>query len=1146
MHLLTKFSLKNAFVVFLAIILIVTGGIYSGSGIKEESMPNISIPIVTIYTVYPGASPKDVAEGVTRPIQKAIASVNGISDVKGISNENVSIVVAQFDYSADIEKGEKSISDAINKVALPSNSQKPNVAKITMGSFPVMTFSIESTKPVEELSDIITNKIEPELSGVSGVENVDIKGINDSYIYIKLDEAKLKANNLTLQTVENYINAENISYPIGQTEINNSELSIRVSNKLKTIEELKSIPLIIAPDTSKIFGDSLKNLGTAIGTIGKSVGELAGGMAASNKALGTLIANNTQSIALLTVIQQQEGIIMTKQSVLSSMSSTTEEKQAAASAITTANAVIQSASSSLQQLLNAQAEIQKKMSTSSTNSSSTSSSASSSKVNASIKVITLKDVATITSSTEDATYYARSNFKNGMVINIYKSDDANLVQLANSLKSKISQLSTTYSDIKFNTIDDTSVSVTESVQGMMNEGLLGALFAMVVIALFLRNVKSTIIAIVSIPLSVLITLIMLPRLGITLNIMSLGGIAVAVGRIVDDSIVVIENIYRHLSVKSSGEIDKSKLIETATHEVGSAITSSTITTVAVFLPLSFISGLIGRVFIPFAYTVVISIVASLIVALTVVPIMSRAMLTSKNIKHVEKEGILTIAYKRLLTIVLKRKLVVLLICTVVLIASLGLLKKIGVQFMPSSNSNIVNVKLTMPVGTSSDATNSEATRFENYLKTRSDIEFVTSIVGDTSSSSKSVLSNQSSNIGSFIVVFKKDAELESAMSELRNEAGTYNKPGESMTVTPQSVTGTQTDNIEVVVRGNSFDDISTAASKITSALKTLDSISNITNNVSDKRPEISISLNTIKAAQKGVLPATAASLLRSYLSYSEITTLDDANSSTVLIGFDNSSLDTVDKIKNLKIESSDGTLKISDIADVVETTGPASISELNGEQYASVSADIKISDTNKVSKDAIALIENIKSTLPDGVTYEITGSNKNITDGFSQMGMAMAIAVALVYIVMVITFGEGKTPFAILFSLPFAGTGAIAALYIAKQPLTVSGMIGILMLIGIVVTNAIVLLDRVKKNEKDGMDVTSALIEAGSVRLRPILMTAISTVMALIPLALGISHGTLISQGLGIAVIGGLVFSTILTLIIVPVMYSLLNWKSKS
>jgi HAE1 family hydrophobic/amphiphilic exporter-1 len=1119
--------MKNTFVVLLAVIMIAVGGIYSAKSIKMEAMPNINIPVITTFTVYPGAAPQDVANDISAPLQKAISSIQGIKDVKTTSNENFSILISEFDYSADLDKAKKAIEDAIAKVKLPDSAQKPVTSRVSIGGFPIMTYSIESTKDINELSKFVNSRLTADLSGISGVSSIDVQGIRNSNTYIKLDAEKLKANNITLTDVQNAINANNISFPIGSTSIDDKNLTIRVSRKLKSIDDLKSVPILVIPNTTKLMGDSLSQIGAGLGTISKTMGSM-----------GEMIGGNTQAIGILSMIQQSEGTILAQQGVLANPAATMADKMKAQTIISQSSVALQNLGTSLQQVLTAQAA--KGEALSSISKGSSQAAAPEIKIN----TVFLKDVATIETAKEDVKFFTKSNYKEGLIFNVYKNEDANTVQVAADVQAKVDSLMKENKDIKFNKITDSSISVKSSVNGMMREGVTGAIFAMIVIALFLRDIKSTIISIISIPLSILIALILLPRFGITLNTMSLGGIAVAVGRIVDDSIVVIENIYRRFGLNTDTNMDKAQLIEEATHEVGSAITASTITTVAVFLPLSFISGIIGKVFIPFAFTVVISIIASLLVALTIVPAMSKYMLLNKNFKHVEKEGLLARNYKKVLAAALKHRVIVVLSSIGIFAISILMVTRIGVQFMPTDTNNIISAKLTMPVGTSAEGTNKEALKFEDYLRNRTDIESVASTIGDTSGSGN-IFSAQSSNQGSFIIVLKDKVDKVKALDEIRIKTKEFDKANENITVNAQTVTGNQPDNLEVILNGDNIDNIAKAANLITNKIKNMDGLNNVTNNLSEKKAEISISVDSNKAAAKGISPIMAAGIVRSYLGFNKITTIDDGNNVDVLLGYQAKDLSSVDKVKNLEIQGMGDVVKIGEIADVTINEGPASILSLNGKQYASVVGEIKGTNTKKITNNAQAEIDSIKASLPEGVTYTLQGSNKSIDDGFSQMYMAMAVAIALVYVVMVLTFGEPVTPFAILFSLPFAAVGAIGALFIVGQPLTVSGMIGMLMLIGIVVTNAIVLLDRVKTNRKFGMNIEDSLLEAGSVRLRPIFMTAIATVMALIPLALGFSEGSLISQGLGIVVIGGLVVSTLLTLILVPVVYSMLNGYRK-
>ncbi len=1015
MKIFTKFSMKNAFVVLLAVIMIAVGGIYSSMNIKKESMPNINIPVITTITVYPGAAPEDVAEGVTNPIQKSISGIQGIKDVKTISNDNISIIVTEFNYSADLEKAKNNIIDAVNKITLPDGAQKPVTSRISFGSFPIMTYSIESSKNIDELSDFVNSKLTSDLSGIKGVSSVDVQGIQNKNLYIKLNEQKLRENGLTLQDVQTAVNSNNVSFPIGSTNIDEKSLTIRVSKKINSLDDIKNIPIVIMP-----------------------------------KAAG-------------------QGM----------------------------------------------------------------------------KVVLINDIATVEYSSETGSLFTKSNFKDGLLLNVYKTDDGNTIQVSKDVHDKIDDLTKANKDIKFNKIYDSSDSIKESVNGMVKEGVIGALFAMIVIALFLRDIKSTVISIISIPLSILIALILMPRFGITLNTMSLGGIAVAVGRIVDDSIVVIENIYRRFNLANVPDEEKDALIQEATHEVGSAITASTLTTIAVFAPLSFISGIIGKIFFPFAITVVICIISSLFVALTIVPVMSKYMLKNNKVKHEKKESVILLTYKKVLESALNHRVIVLLSSLAIFALSILMAGKIGVQFMPTDTNNIINAKLTMPAGTSATVTNNEALKFEDYLRKRTDIKSVTSSIGDTSNTGGLKIMTQGSNEGSFIIVLKDNAKKSKALDEITLKAKEFIKGTEYLLVTAQSVTGNQSDNLEVIVKGPDTQSISTAADLITNKIKDLNGLKNVKNNLSEKKSEISIAVDSNKAAANGINPLIAAGMVRSYLGFNKVTTINDGNYVNVMLGFQPKDLSSVEKVKDLEIQGMAGVIKISDIADVKIIEGPTSILTLDGKQYASVVGDIQGNDTAKTSSNAEKEIKKIKGSFPKDVTYEIGGSSKEINDSFSQMFIAMFVAIALVYIVMVITFGEGKTPFAILFSLPFAAVGAIGALFIVNKPLSVSGLIGMLMLIGIVVTNAIVLLDRVKTNQKLGMNIKDALLEAGSVRLRPIFMTAIATVMALLPLALGLSSGSLVSQSLGIVVIGGLTVSTLLTLILIPVIYSILNGYRK-
>lgn len=1154
---LTQFALKNSFVIILLIFMLVAGGIYSAGNMQMEAMPNISIPVITISTLYPGASPEDVNSKISEPMQKSLSGIQGVSSIKTISNQNISFVVMEFDYSTDLDKAEKQVQDAVNKVSLPDGAKQPSVNRISFGSFPIMTYTMQSNLNTDQLSDFINNKLQPKLSGVSGVSGVDVQGNNVKQILIKLNNDQLRADNLTIQNVQQALAANNITMPAGQIDVGSQTLNVNIDNGLHTVNDLKSIPLIVVPSSGQAVGaamgqvaQGMNQLGSAVGQIGGAVGELGqsvGQIGQSVGQLGGMVGGNLQALAMLNVIQKSEAAILSQQAVLASPGSSMADKAKAQTVITQAQATMQGAQAELDSLLSTQMAKAKDMSAAKPAQSLSPAApkstavpevpkASASSASAGIKVVFLKDVANITLADAPVSLYARNNGKQAVVLNIYKTDDANTVTVAKDVQDTLNTLAQANPQVHFTKISDSSGVVKTSVNGMLHEGLLGALFAILVIALFLRDLRATVIAVISIPLSILITLIVLPQFGFTLNTMTLGGIAVAIGRIVDDSIVVIENIYRNLQ---RGEYKGVDLIKKASAEVASAITSSTITTVAVFVPLGMVSGIVGRIFVPFAYTVVISILASLLVALTVVPVMSKYMILRRKTRRSHQEGRIVKVYRQVLHTALNHKFTVLLLAAVLMAGSVVMVKQVGVQFLPSDTTSILQGSLTMPPGTSLSKTNENALQFEKYLESDSNVKNVVAVIGNNTGSTSVPGAMQEDNQGSFTIVLKDGTNKAQAAQAIMNKAKELQTGGATLVVESQSSTG-QKDSFELTVNGDTIDDITNASNIIMQELSKDKDLINLNSNLAQKKPQIVVNIDGNKAGQNGLTPVTAAALVRSVLGDNYVMTLQNGNQDTdVVMGYSSDDINSVDKVGSIEIDGANGPVQLKDIANIKEVNGAVSIAELNGNQYASITADISGSDTQKASTHALNMVNSIKDKLPKDITYSLSGSTKDIQQGFSQMGIAMLAAVLLVYIVMVVAFGEGFTPLAILFSLPFAGVGAMIALFITRQPLTMSGLIGMLMLIGIVVTNAIVLLDRVKTNRSRGMAVNEALAEAGSVRLRPIFMTAIATVMATLPLALGFSEGTIMSQGLGIVVIGGLTLSTILTLVIVPVMYGL-------
>lgn len=1165
MSIFTRFSLKNILVIFLMIAMLVAGGVYSAGSIQTEMMPNIQFPFIYVITVYPGAAPDEIAESISRPIQKAVSGVQGINKVESVSNENLSMVMVSFNFSKDMEKAEREVQDAVNKVTVPEKAQKPSVMRIGYGSIPVIGYAVSAgNKSEDELSKLMNDKVQPSISGIKGVGGVGVEGLYDKNVFIKLDEKKLKDNGLTSQDVQQALSANDLSFPMGTVDISGKSMPLRVSRKITSLNDIKSIPVIVPPDTSKIMGDSMSKMGeaiggvyTAVGQMGKAMGDMGMGMTDMGKGMadiGSMLGSNMQAVGILAEMQKNQNTILTQNVILSNSDASQEDKAKAKQAIMIASQT----NIAMQQMLDGllkkaadeagkaslkagkQAGVKKQDSInmkmpSENNAKTQDDSGTQPKIE--LKTVFLGDLGDVTFEKPEGTSYSRMNLKDTVTFYVFKNDGSNTVQIAKDVEKKVEELRKE-TGLEINKVMDTSTYITSSINGMTREGLFGALFAILVIAIFLRDLRATLIAVISIPLSVIIALIIMPRFGITLNMMSLSGMAVAVGRIVDDSIVVIENIYRRLTRSKDAD---DNLIQNATKEVSSAITSSTITTVAVFLPLGFVEGFVGRVFMSFAITVASCIAASLLVAITVVPVFGKLTMMKRPPKLKKDTSIIENGYKKLLSGALSRRWIVVLTSIVLLVLSSFMVSRLGVQFLPPEESKTILANLSLPAGSSLDATNKESLKMEEYLTKNPKVETVLATVGDTGSSGASFGANQSMNQAGITIIVKDNADAGEALKEIKAKAKTFENGNVKWKVAAMDNYGSGA-KLEVVVTGDDLNNIKIASETAAAKLKEVTELSNIANNLADKKPEISINVDSVKAAEKGLNPIFVAGLVRSVLNYDKISTVEVQGKSVDLrMGIGKKDLSSIEKIRNFQLKGMTGeVVKVGEIADVTLQDGPVSISERDGKRYASVTADISSKDTAKVSAAADKKLEAIRAKYPD-VKITVGGSVDDINSSFSQMGMAMLIAILLVFIILVLTFKEAAASFAILFSLPFAAVGALFALVIANRPLSMSGMVGLLMLIGIVVTNAIVLVDRVQANRRKGMVIREALIEAGSVRLRPIIMTAAATVMALLPLALGFSEGAIISEELGIVVIGGLTMSTLLTLIVVPVAYSILE-----
>lgn len=1164
---LTRFSLKNVAAVLIFVLLVAFGGVYTAGQMKMEAMPDISFPVIVAITPYPGASPEDVDEKVTKPVEQALMGTKGSKKVQSISADSTSVVVVEFDFDVDLDKAQQEMKEAVNRLQLPEGAMETTFNRFGFDTFPMMIVSLYSEKKdPEELERWVKEEVEPSLKSIAGVGRVDIKGQAPKAVVVRLKPDKLKKYNLTSQQIQQALQANNVSIPVGDLRVDRLDMPVRINQKITSVEDLRNLRLTVLPnpqagmkDAFEQIGQGMEGLGQAVGGLGQAVGGLGQAVGQLGEGLGQVgqgVGLVQAQVQLLQSAQQLQAQLLGDRIALNEAEERLRENPADGEAAREAamlKAKIQAQEKGLKEINNRLRSIQSQMpqpkGTGGKQAQIPSPGFKSPKGNSlgmkkpsagdqKIRTIKLSDIAEIKETSEGNTLITRTNGKPSVNIEVIQAPDGNVVETAEEVNSKLEELERKHPEIETTLLHDQSQAVKDSIMTMVREGLLGALFASLVILLFLRNLRTTLIAIVSIPLSVLTTLTLLHQADITLNIMTLGGLAVAIGRVVDDSIVVIENIYRHFSKTRERGI---ALIQYATKEVGSAIASSTMTTVAVFVPLGMVSGIVGKVFVPFAITVVIALISSLVVAVTVVPLLAKlTLLNGKKLKTEHRESRLAEIYRRALSWSLDHRKTVLLLSTLMLVASLFLIPVVGTSFLPADKEKAIQIEVKMPSGTALDVTNDKAKEIEDQLNNYPEVEMVSTTVGNLRGELAGHGSIGSTNRVSMFVSLDNDTKMNSFLERVRDDMERIKGDAELNVHEVNSMIPTSGE-IVAVVKGDRIENIRKVAEELTKRMEKVGDLVNVTNNLSEQKELVNIKVDQKKAAKEGLSAAQVAMSVRGLLEADPVMELENGSQvKEVKLGLERKNLDSLKKLKDVKIMGATGNLvRIGEVAEVEKVKGPVTIQKENGQPYATVTGDITTSDSGAVSREVRQIINEMD--LPSGISVNLSGETEEMDKSFAQLGVAMIVAVLAVYLVMIIAFGEATAPFTIMFSLPYAVIGGLVGLWVSGQPISVSGLIGALMLIGIVVTNAIVLIDRVQQQRRRGLGVRSALLEAGGTRLRPILMTAFATIFALLPLGLGYGNGSLISQGLAVVVIGGLTSSTFLTLFIVPIMYSTLS-----
>ena len=1008
---ISKFSIERPVFTLVTMFIVLILGAVSLFKIPITLIPDLNPPIGVVVTSYPGASPTEVNEKVTKPLEQSLATLPGIKKVQSTSMESSNLIVLEFNWSTDMDKVQTDILQRIDLVPVPDDAGKPTFLKFDPSQFPVIQLALAAQNDTVDVRQI-AESLEQELKRTDGVASVTVSGKIVEEIQIELDPAKLEQQNLTQADVVQMVQASNISLP--GAELNTDEgqlLTTRVVSLFTSAEQIADLTLSVNPLT----GDAL----------------------------------------------------------------------------------------------------------------------------------TISDVATVKRQEQESTTITRANDQPAVLISVLQESGANTADVSETFQAELERLlqEPQYAGVKATILFDQGDYVRLAISNISSSLIFGGLFAMLVLFVFLRGIRSPLIIGIAIPYSVIVTFVLMYFADFSLNIMTLGALALGIGMLVDNAIVVIENIERHLEL---GESPIEAAINGA-KEVALAITASTVTTIAVFVPVLFISGLIGKIFTEFALTISFSLIASLAVALTVVPMLASKFLTTKSVAVMDKRQAswLYRNYKTALSWALKKHALVLSV-TVLLLALSGFsLYKTGTEFLPPTDEGFVTLSVKLPNSASVEKTEEVVSQLETMAKDYEEVDVVVSLIGGnqqslsrgTSNSNEAEisvklveLSERSQSVFDFVEQFEKRVK-----ADIGDQAEVSFSLSSSSGSTPNTLSFRATDSDEVR--------LNETVALIQEKLKTVESITEVTTDLDTTKEEIQIEINKDTAQKYGVLPAQIAQTINTMTRGAFTTQIiaEDGEVLGVYTGFGKAYRENVEALKAMKIRTNAGVfVELQELANVEIKQTQTAIRR--SDQAAAVAIFVKYKTTESLSGISAKVDAAIEQAAIPDTTKIVFGGDRELFDSAKQdMILAIILSIILIYLVMAAQFESFKLPFVMIFSVPLMVIGVALSLLLTNTLLGVTVIIGILILVGIVVNNGIVLIDYINQKRQQGFNVQDAIVIGAQDRMRPILMTALTTILGLVPLALGIGEGTEINQPMAIVVIGGLISSTLLTLFIVPIIYRLIE-----
>lgn len=1234
---LSKFSIKKPFTILVAVVIVIVFGVIALTKMTPDLFPKINTPYVIVMTTYPGASPEEAESEITKPMEQQLATLSNIKNVTSVSAANYSMIQLEFSDSVNMDSVSVDIRDKIDQIegVLPDTAGTPVVMKISMDMMPVVTAAVGmDDKSSGEVSQFTKDNLQSQLEGVEGVASVSAMGMVDDNVQIVLSQDKIDAVNSKVAAAinsqmgdaEGQMKSGMAAAKKGKKQIQEGKKAVKdgqsqaakqlAATKTKLQEsrdQLVSLkqngPAIKAlheqykkykddPIMGPQIESQLKALGidpssldqlvpqidqadAQLKQIDKALEDLEAQGSAMNFELGSKYADLTSAEGTV------ESTVNQLQSALSQLQSSKEA--ALASADMTGVITMQNVSA----ILSAQ------------NFSMPAGYITDGKAEVLVSVgdkikdkdeledlilfdmgidgldpIRLCDVATVSYTDDDAETYAKINGNNGVLLSFTKQSSYATADVSENITDKFAQLEKEYKDdgLSFTTLYDQGDYIHIVINSVLQNLLLGAILAIVILLVFLRDLRPTLITAVSIPLSVIFAIVLMYFSGVTLNMISLAGLAIGVGMLVDNSIVVVENIYR---LRSMGYSRVQAAVSGAV-QVAGAITASTLTTICVFVPIIFVDGMTRDIFTDLALTVAYSLLASLLIALTLVPAMARGLLKKETrLTVLSQTGRFMDKYRAAVRWALCHKAIVLIAAVVLLVGSSGLALMRGLSFMPSMSTPQISATIQMPKESTLKETSDTTDKIVKEIRKVDGVE-TTGAMLSSDTAGMMGMSGMSQDVTSTMVYIILDEDKADngkiIAKKLDKLAKKYNcEIVTSADMDMSSMMGGS--GVQIKLYSEDLKQLRTAGVAVERKLKDMKSLEDVSTIDEDSSKELHVVVNKNQAMKYGLTVAQVYQQISAKLTKESTATTLSENGSSMDVVVENSTgkAFTREDLENMKLKASGSAgfsgaaggsgsaaasggsmsgasgssasgassstpsgsseVKLSSIADIQTTASLSEINHDNQKRSLSVTASVKDGyNITHVNSDVQKMIKKEK-LIPSGVKVDYGGENEEIMHSMKQMMLMLLVGFILVYLVMVAQFQSLRSPFIVIFTIPLAFTGGMLALLICGQDVSVVSMMGFVMLMGVVVNNAIVLVDCINRFRLEGMDMESAVIEAGAVRMRPVLMTAITTILGLLPLAVGLGTGAEMMQPVAIVCIGGLLYATLTTLVVIPIMY---------